>query len=369
MGDEIPDRDRPVAALRRQAEIVAAFRRQAEICAALDSPFTGELCARAAEDIAAGGPVADLVAGWRGDLEEGILPLRLAGGLHFLALAGRAPEYSAHLPSPDREPRWPEAWEAARAIVAREGAFLARFLESPPQTNEVARAATLIGGFLTIARETGRPLALAEIGASAGLLLNWDRYRYETPGFCWGPTDARLVLSPKWFGPPPPLGPVEIVSRRGCDLAPLDLSDPEARLRLRSYVWPDQPARLAALDAALVVAEAHPPIVDRAGAADWLEKVLPARPSDAALVVHHSYVWPYLPEEEQDRVATLIAEAGARADARAPLAWLRMEQNAARDGMEVLLDLWPDAGRSEGARRRLAFCHPHGRWVDWRGPS
>ena len=153
-------------------------------------------------------------------------------------------------------------------------------------------------------------------------------------------------------------------SRRGCDLAPLDLSDPEARLRLRSYVWPDQPRRLAALDAALAVAAGHPPRVERAGAADWLGPVLATRPADAALVVHHSYVWPYLSEAEQGRIASLIAEAGERADARAPLAWLRMEINAARDGMEVLLDLWP-----HGEWRRLATCHPHGRWVDWQGPS
>ena len=63
-------------------------------------------------------------------------------------------------------------------------------------------------------------------------------------------------------------------------------------------------------------------------------------------------------------VGAHLGEAGARATAKAPLAWLRMEPTDDGTGMEVLLTLWPG-----GATRRLALCQAHGRWIDWQGPS
>jgi hypothetical protein len=158
----------------------------------------------------------------------------------------------------------------------------------------------------------------------------------------------------------PVLGPVEVRSRRGCDQRPIDPGDPRARLRLRSYIWPDQEARLARLDAALDHAAAQVVRVERADAADWIEARLADRPAGLATVLYHSIVWPYLPPVTRQRVEAALRGAAASADT--PLAWLRMEPSADGSQAELSLTCWPG-----GASERLAFADYHGRWVHWLG--
>ena len=248
----------------------------------------------------------------------------------------------------------------ADALERHEPALL-RFLDSPPQTNEVARCAVLLGGFLAVARQTGRPLALLEIGASAGLNLHWDDYGYEIGKASWGPATAPLRLAPEWRGPLPALGPVEVRARQGCDRRPIDPSDAHDRLRLRAYVWADQEARLARLNAALEHVAGHGTRVEQADAADWLEARLAARPAGLATVLFHSIVWQYLPAVAQERIEAALERTGAAANADAPLAWLRMEPSPGGGHTELRLTVWP------GAREQvLADADFHGRWVSWR---
>ncbi len=80
--------------------------------------------------------------------------------------------------------------EQLRAVVTRvveeHRTYIETFLSSAPQTNEVGRSGVLVGGFLQIAKETGLPLRLLEIGASAGLNAVWDRYHYQLGAADWG---------------------------------------------------------------------------------------------------------------------------------------------------------------------------------------
>ena len=184
------------------AALAAAFRRQAAYCADLGSPLWARAMEMAAADIEAGGIFGDLLADWDGDLERGILPLRLFGGLHYLALAGHAPALAAQLPSTGGTPD-----VALRpALIAALGSNLAclrPFLARPPQTNEVARSAIFLGGFLEIAAQGRLPLALLEIGASAGLNLCWDRFSYQLGPHRWQGRDPALALEAEWRGPAP----------------------------------------------------------------------------------------------------------------------------------------------------------------------
>ena len=152
----------------------------------------------------------------------------------------------------------------------------------PPQTNEVGRAAALIGGLLhLVADNDDRPLRLVEIGASAGLNLRADRFRVElADGRSVGPAGSPVVLRDPWQGPLPPLRPrLVVVERLGCDVAPLDPATTEGRLRLTSYVWPDQLERLDRLRGALQLA-ARGPGHGRAGGRGRLPR--PARPCRTA---------------------------------------------------------------------------------------
>src|SRR5690606_24099308 len=135
----------------------------------------------------------------------------------------------------------------------------------------------------------------------------------------YGPVEAALDLAPEWRGDLPPKVPLRVVERRGVDLMPFDLTDPDQRLRLRAYVWHDQPARLARLDRALTL---PPAPVDRGDAADWLRARLET-PRDGTLhLIYHTIAWQYFPAATQAACRAAIEAAGTSTTASAPLAWL-----------------------------------------------
>jgi hypothetical protein len=338
------------------------FRDQAEACRRLGSPFTALLLESAADRLDDSTAVGRKVLAWLGDPKADALALRFAGSLHTLVLSRSSPSLVRVYPGEGAETDSDTLWSAVAQALERHAPGLLRFLESPPQTNEVARCAVLLGGFLTIARQTQRPLALLEIGASAGLNLHWDGYAYALGETSWGPATEPLRLEPEWRGPPPAVGPVEVRARQGCDRRPIDPSDAHDRLRLRSYVWPDQKARLARLGAALDHVARHGTRIEQADAADWVEARLKLRPAGLATVLFHSVVWQYLPAPTQGRIVAALERAGADASPDTPLAWLRMEPSLNGSDAELRLTIWP------GARERLlADADFHGRWVSWRG--
>lgn len=343
-------------------DLAEAFRRQAGYCDALGSPLWAHMMRHTARNIDDGGMVRRLLAGWEGDLKLGALALRFFGGIHYLALSGQAGELAARLPSTGGTPG-DEAWPVVLAAIEANEALLVRAIASPPQTNEVARSAVLLGGFLRVAQRTGLPLRLREVGASAGLNLAWDRYAYELGSHRWSPKDPALTLKADWLGEAPDLGaPVSVASRAGCDLKPIDLRNPDSRLWLQAYIWPDQEARLALMRQAIDNALAMDIAVDRVSAAAWTEAQLASRPAGQATVIYHSVVMQYFAETERTAFIDAITRAGETATSSAPVAWLRMEHDVLRDDFALQLTLWPG-----GEETLLALAHPHGRAVQWRG--
>jgi len=332
-------------------EMAAALRWQAGNCEDFGSAASGAVLRSAAEAVAAPGPVRDLFAPWAGLDVRGLVreavPLRFLGGLHALVIDGLAGGLE-------------EALEKAAARRDR----LAEFMRHEPQTNEVRRSACLLGGFLTVAHETGQPLRTFEIGASAGLNQIWDRYRYDLgPAGHWGDAGSEVALDTDWRGPAPPLdAPVRVAVRAACDRRPVDIRDPEARRRLRAYIWADQTERLARLDSAIAAALAAGVSVEAEDAVNWLSRRA-APEAGFATVLFHSVFWQYMPRERQDAARAAIEAHGAAASAEAPFAWLRMEPTPEDlSGMDLSLTSWPG-----GKTRRLARVHAHGAWVDWRG--
>jgi hypothetical protein len=352
-----------MAAPRTKAEEVRrAFRDQAGHCTRLDSPFMQRLCTLLADRLADSNDVFARMLQWPGrpDASHDAVPLRLCGALHWLVLAG----LDARLAQvyPPNHAADDALWSAVEtAAQAHEGTILAR-LESPPQTNEVRRSAVLLPGFLAIARRfPGRPLVTSELGASAGLNMNWDRYRHRLGALAWGAPDAPVALAPEWGGADLGERPaaLTVAERAACDLSPLDGRSPDDRLRLLSYLWADQFERLALTRAALQMLERHPVQVERADAVEWLQRRLTEPRPDAVHVVYHSICWQYFPKDAQAAGEALLRAAGAE---RAPLAWLRFEDDGAGAGAGLRLTTWPG-----GTDRNLARADHHGRWIDWRG--
>jgi hypothetical protein len=287
-----------------------------------------------------------------------LLANRLMAAVHRLVLRGEAPELAAHYPSVGGTPQHP--WPAFLATLREHADELRARLDDPIQTNEIARCAPLLCGFLEVARRTGKPLRLLEIGASAGLNLRFDRYRYELGAAAWGPPESPVAIRAHLEGEPPLSTPLTIGSRAGCDARPVDPTSEEGRLTLESFVWADQLERFARLRAACALAEEVEADVAEARAADWTERQLSEPASGLATVVFHSIVIQYLSDDERGRFKAALADAGEHAPAEAPLAWLRMEP--AGDVPDLRLTLWPG-----GEELLLAETDYHGDPVRWLG--
>ena len=346
------------------ADVLAHFNEQAMFCEAYGSPFTGQLIRRFAEDFESGGPVAALVGEWPTNPRADALALRLAGALHAAALSGRDPALAELYPNARTEWRMDEVWPLARAFLERERNWVAQFITSAPQTNEVRRSIALLAGFLAFAKNWKGPIDMLEIGASAGLNVSWDRFHYSTKTWEWG-GESPVEIDTDWNGAPPPVGAQPSVRHRAaCDLNPLDIDDPGQLLRLRSYIWPDQPERLARFDGAVELARQAHVKVERADAAVWLRQKLSDRARDAATIVYHSIFLQYPPRESRTAIVAAIREAGEAATPHAPLAWVRLEPEAltdrVRDSLRMVLDIttWPG-----GERRVLAHTDGHVRSV------
>lgn len=339
-----------------EAEVREAFGKQVGWSEQLGSPFMAKLCRVLSDRLDRTTAVGRRVLDWPGNpdaLADG-LPLRLAGALHALVRRGDA---LAKFYPPNPEPAAEDLWPALRTAFQRHEDYILSRLAETPQTNEVGRSGPLMAGLSVIAAENGLPASLFELGASAGLNLNLDRFAYRLGELETGDPASKVRLSPHWTGPSPPKATVTVKERQGVDISPLDIADPQQRELLPAYVWPDQEERLQRVVAAIDIGLAHPPPLTRGDAADWIERVLqPGAGQGATRVVYHTIAFQYFPPSVQARIRTHLETVGAAATARAPLAWLRYEADPEFGNKASLrLTTWP--GKRE---RVLGVGHPHG---------
>lgn len=343
--------------------LAAQLRWQASACAALGSGFYAELLAGLAEDAEAGGPTTRVLAGHEHDPFESLVALRLLGGVHRRVLSGLEPALAMHYPSTGGDGDAAAALGPLLNVLDAHVDELRAALGRPPQTNEVGRAAPLVGALWHLQALRPLPVRLLEIGASGGLNLLADRFRFESANGGTGPTGSPVVFRDAWHGAMPPVGPLlEVVDRLGCDRDPVDASTDEGALTLSSYVWPDQRERLARLRGALALARETPVVVVRSSAAEFLADLAPT--PGAWTVLWHSVMWQYLEESERTAVLGHLERAGAEADDGAPVARVAFEPRRLGPGADlgfyVTVRTWPG-----GPARTLGQAPAHGLPVEW----
>ena len=341
--------------------VAAAFDNQVAYCSASGAPITARICAALRDLIESdkGGAVLERVRNWSGAPLADALPLRLAGALHGLRLSGKEPALD---PIYDGAEGVDDAALVAAALNRHEAELLP-WLDGPPQTNEAGRSANFIAAMLWLA-EQGLPpkFQCLEIGSSAGINLMLARYHYDLAGVQVGPEPGAMRFRPEWKGSPPPDRPIEIASTKGCDVAPVDLTDPAQALRLKAYIWPEHTVRFERMDAAIAEAAKSPPDLVEMNAADFIESEL-ARPQDSGTtrVLMHSIVWQYVPADQQARVTAAMEAAGAKATPERPLAWISLEANRVMHVHEMTVRYWPGGAEAKLVTR----AHPHGASIDW----
>jgi len=225
------------------------------------------------------------------------------------------------------------------------------------QTNEPGRCAVL----LPLLAALTQPIALLEVGASAGLCLLPDRYGYDYGGHRIGPADSPVTFpcEPRGSVPVPKAVP-KVAWRLGVDLHPLDVTDSDTGRWLTALVWAGDEEREDRLRAAIDVASMNPPSVVSGDLLTATTRLAASAPSAATLVVFHSAVMPYLSPEDRTRSIEIVSQL--------PAVWISFE------GLGVLPEIGARLGVSERDDRAfvlardgqpMALASPHGRWMHW----
>ena len=343
--------------------VAKAFDNQVAYCEASGATVTERIVA-ALRDLLDGpesGVLLDALRNWPGAPLADALPLRIAGGIHSLHLQGKAPGLAAIYAD---QPGIDDAAIVGQAIRAHEAELLP-WLDGPPQTNEAGRSSNFIAAMLWLADHSLPPrFQCLEIGSSAGINLMIDRFRYDLAGVRVGPEPGAMRFKPDWTGAPPPDRAFAIVSTKGCDVAPVDLTDPAQALRLKAYIWPEHAVRFERMAAAIAEAAKSPPDLVKLNAADFVEAEL-AKPQaeGTTRLLMHSIVWQYVPEDQKARVTAAMEAAGARATPERPLAWVSLEANRVLHIHEMTVRYWPGGAEPVTVTR----AHPHGASIEWLG--
>lgn len=186
--------------------------------------------------------------------------------------------------------------------VANWPAIEAEMRTRATQTNEVGRCAVL----LPVLNWLPQPLALLEVGASAGLCLLPDRYAYRYGDHIVG--SGEPILDCAMSGAEPPAELPDVVWRAGLDLNPLDVTDPADVAWLEALIWPEHAHRRARLRSAIAIAAADPPLVVRGDVVDDLPELAAHAPTGATLVVFHSSVMYQVPPPRRETFAKAVRE-------------------------------------------------------------
>jgi hypothetical protein len=244
--------------------------------------------------------------------------------------------------------------EFRSGVLARWDEIAAVMRASRTQTNEPARC----GALYPLLASLPQPLALIEVGASAGLCLLPDRYRYEYGDHETGATDSALTIRVDQTGTPRPApGPIDVVWRAGIDLNPLDVTNDDDVAWLETLIWPEHEDRRARLAAAVTVARTDPPRIVAGDLLAEFDALAAQAPADATLVVFHTVVLNYVPDVVRAAFVERVRASRAR--------WISQE-------FDGVLDIAPVTSPDPTGRFVLALdgvpvalTTPHGGSIHW----
>jgi hypothetical protein len=340
--------------------MLVALEKQEQQCANLGSKMYATLFHELAEDYRWGGRTFAILAGRSDQPVHDATPLRLAGALHRVVLSGRDSRLARHYPSMGGKPR-PDFAVDFIGYMRDHLDEIESGLESQVQTNEVGRCVVPLTVSHWLTSLGINEYEHLEVGASAGLNVNFDHYYAGVKTLRMGDPESAVRFDGSWFDgmPDVPKTAARVVRRRGVDPFPIDLSNEDEELRLLSFIWPDQRERFERVKAAIQIAKEFPPLLDRGSADTWVAAQL-ARERPQATVIFHSIVWQYMGREVQHGLRNALQQAGASATEHNPVIWVRMEP--AGPVADVRATIWKG---DEPEEYLLATIGYHGQNMAW----
>jgi len=326
------------------------------------SPLYLSLAMRVAEDPEL---LAIAAKAWKKDA----LPNLFFSAVHFLLLKGEHHQLAAFYPSLNNDSKhYDFAYPYFRNFVLEHKNEIDRIITTRfVQTNEVGRCAILVPAFELVVRKTkNRPLALIEIGSSAGLTLLWDRYHYQYNktlqcGNPNSPVQVECLLRGEKRPPVPNRFP-EIASRLGIALNPVDLNDPENVQWLRALVWPEHQKRANQFELAIQMARHDTPQIVRGDALELLPSLIDRVQGDPQLCIFHSFTLSLASRKPRERLELMLAKASEKRHLfHISLEWPKNSETP-------LLSI-ASLNNGENTEKVLARCNAHGEWLEWLGDS
>lgn len=275
----------------------------------------------------------------------------LLAAVHYLLMVDSVHELSRFYGSLVSEPGSPVESDGPFIgfVLAHEDEIVELGSTRYTQTNECRRCVALLPAIWETSVDR---FHLVDLGASAGLNLAMDRYGYRWGHLEWQ-GDAALILETEARGRAPVPHPVEMLSRTGLDLHPVDASDPEDRRWLEALIWPEHHERRERLHAALAVAARVQIELVSGPALRTLLPVLDGLASDEAVLVMNSFTLNQFTLDQRRELDGLIDEARRRR----PVARVSFEYTRGAD--------WPKLTIDHGSGPKLiGQGHPHGDWVE-----
>ncbi len=344
---------------KRLTFLRAAFHRFARVEApGLDSPTYEELAYGVSRD-------EDLLEIAAHTRRHQPAPNMLFAAVQYLLLSGLDHPLAAHYPIISGEPcplapAYPHFREFCFEYRERIVELISTRLT---QTNVVRRCTCLLPAFSIVRQETSSPLALIDLGASAGLNLNFDRYAYSYKQdgreiLRWGLRGAQIRLEAELRGNgelPPIPSAIPVASRDGIDLDPVDLANPDQLLWLRALIWPEHVGRHQQLIDAATEFKDNDIRMHAGDAALVLPALVESVPREHALVVYSTIALHQFPQESHQSIINTLATASVE----------RPVWQIALEGTDPELSI-TRYRMGAGETETLADASPHGWWIEWR---
>jgi hypothetical protein len=292
------------------------------------------------------------------------VPNLLFGAVQYLLLSGVTHPIAAFYPCVSDAPldiQQHDPFPVFRAFCLEHREALTMLLTTRRvQTNEVGRCACLLPAFALAAQRGGDcPLALVEVGASAGLNLLWERFHFnygeQSCGAAASPVQLHCTLrSPA--RPPLPTQMPTIEYRIGLDLHPIDVQNEAETLWLQALIWPEQRERVLYLQQAIALAQAEPPHLLTGDAVMLLPDVVAQIPSRATLCIFHTFVLNQFSQAARERFDQMLDTFGASRD------FFVIGIEWQEPAPPLTLTTYANGTRSQ---QTLAICDAHGAWLEW----